>query len=180
MIRPKWTCERAAQAECRLANVLRGLPRGYSLPPPVPFSGVFGIPIEFIVARFLDGFRTAEFRTLWRIARRCSAFRGRCNFPLAKVGVEGSNPFARSKFPEWQKWRKDAGRSHFGRGAERREMTAPRPSRRLRLPPGYRVSGARRIEVMVSRECLRLRRGASRPDETRVRGCMAFRASQLC
>jgi hypothetical protein len=76
------------------------LPRGYSPLPQRPF-----IPVQWSCSQCNNPWtfhpRSEPFSAVLRRIPVHSAklFRQR-NFPLAKVGVEGSNPFARSKLPQ--------------------------------------------------------------------------------
>jgi hypothetical protein len=53
---------------------------------------------EFVAVQIRMTLQIADSRAWQRIAAHRSELPERCNFPLAKVGVEGSNPFARSNF----------------------------------------------------------------------------------
>ncbi len=73
---------------------------GYALLRSSRFTRVRGNSSQFEFA-WSQRSRTVKHRAV--LACTESQLSERCNFPLAKVGVEGSNPFARSKFPN-RKW----------------------------------------------------------------------------
>ena len=52
--------------------------------------------LDFTAVPFTTGRQTAYFRAWRRTRAHSNALGEHRNFPLAKVGVEGSNPFARS------------------------------------------------------------------------------------
>jgi len=91
-------------------------------------------PVQFATAR-----ETAHSGVPRRTRAYSNALGERRNFPLAKVGVEGSNPFARSKCPNHRKCLKAEVSVGFGARAPGCAAGASRGVRKARGCP--RVAG---------------------------------------
>jgi hypothetical protein len=107
---------------------------------------------EFTPVQFCMTPEIAESRGQRRIGVIWAALRGRCNFSLAKVGVEGSNPFARSSFPMVREPPKPAIFAGFVRQAAAGSERSSRPTETSWLPAGYTFDRETQNEVVVSGE----------------------------
>ena len=94
---------------------------------------------EFTAVQFAAAREVAFSRAFPRTGAHCNALPRHGNFPFAKVGVEGSNPFARSNFPNQRSVR----RPRFLRVLGCVLLPKPEVPRRPRKARGYlRVTGS--------------------------------------
>ena len=88
---------------------------------------------EFTAVQFAAAREVAFSRAFPRTGAHCNALPRHGNFPFAKVGVEGSNPFARSNFPNQRSVR----RPRFPRVLGCVLLPRPEVPRRPRKARGY-------------------------------------------